>query len=309
MIKSILVCLAIFSVCFAGHLMPPSKVRGYSVVVGATGLGYQAQSSAYRVFAKMSEDEVPYKNRILMSPDDVAFSAWNREFIGQIFNDAGMYAPNVRPATHHIDYRGDDCNPMNFLNILRNEKIVGAKSNRTLTTGPEDTIFVYLAASVSTNSTIGFGATDEYGKSWKMESKDLMDTLKYMHENKLYKKMVFFLQSNEAAAFFSELTSDMNILVIAATSDHDGKYVTTGQQQDENCDQEVHGDLFPVCLGFQFSTAFMKKYEFWPYKITIKDLVAFANKQTSYHNAQLLGDLSIAELPMYDFLMPNFVPS
>eukprot|EP01029_Cantina_marsupialis_P027655 TRINITY_DN773140_c0_g1_i1.p1 TRINITY_DN773140_c0_g1~~TRINITY_DN773140_c0_g1_i1.p1 ORF type:complete len:295 (-),score=65.80 TRINITY_DN773140_c0_g1_i1:101-985(-) len=270
----------------------------YAVIVAGTQgfhLSYNVQSSAYHTYSTLVEDgNFRKENIILFSPDDVAFAKENEEFNGAIFSSPGYYSGNVRPSRSDIDYYGDLVTPDNIINVLvGNPMNVGSK--RTLKSGPDDEVFLYIASIFGSDGVLALG---NIGISTKyMYSDDLMGTLKRMQRNKKYAKMFIMLQGNEAGSLLVDLPNDVNIFAVASASK--GK-----KAEEEYCNVKVKDEfVLPTCLAFKFSqNMFLRLNAGYPCGWSLEKWIQYGIDKTVYHNARFYGDFSIRNDTVCTFL-------
>ena len=77
-----------------------------------------------------------------------------------------------------------------------------------------------------------------------------------MHDQKMYSKLVFYLEACESGSMFTELSSDMGIYAVSASSATKSSYGTYCTPDDE-----VNGKHIGSCLGDLFSVAWMEDSE------------------------------------------------
>eukprot|EP01029_Cantina_marsupialis_P027943 TRINITY_DN774210_c0_g1_i1.p1 TRINITY_DN774210_c0_g1~~TRINITY_DN774210_c0_g1_i1.p1 ORF type:complete len:296 (+),score=70.76 TRINITY_DN774210_c0_g1_i1:226-1113(+) len=256
---------------------------------------YPYQADCFHAYTTIGDEcNFNHDNIILMNVDDVAFSPHNKHFTGEIFNEPGQYAVNVRPSTSAIDYRGRSVTPDNFLKVLEGMPMsVYGSSNRTLTSGPDDDVFIYING-FGGSGVLKVGLTTQY-----LYADQLMTTLKMMHVNKMYRRMVIMLESTDAASMFNTLPDDMGILAIAATR--------STQVEDCYCgkDIRVRGyEQVSNCLAHKFTSSWFERIDgigltSW----TIKEMFEYVKGNTSSQTATLFGDMTIAEAKMNEFFL------
>lgn len=169
----------------------------YAVLVaGSSGFdNYRHQADIAHAYNILTAGGVPPDNIITFMFDDIADSRHNK-LKGKLFNRAGDNVPDVYAAVKdHIDYRKFEVSPRNFLNVLTGNAGLGRK--RVLTSGPDDDVFVYFADHGGT----GFLAFPEFlGLPALLHADKLNEALKTMHEKKMYKSLVFYVEACEVAS-------------------------------------------------------------------------------------------------------------
>ncbi|KAG0428595.1 hypothetical protein HPB47_024429 [Ixodes persulcatus] len=132
---------------------------------------------------------------------------------GQDYHDYHLQADVCR-AYHILRHHGvPDDNVVvmiNFLNVLqRRRELIECGSGKVGGSGPKDHIFVYLN---------GPGARGLVSFSYDaLHAEDLTDTIKKMHDERKYARMVFYLYASFSGSMFDGLLPD-NISMFATTA-------------------------------------------------------------------------------------------
>ncbi|XP_035024676.1 legumain isoform X2 [Hippoglossus stenolepis] len=115
------------------------------------------------------------------------------------------------------DYTGDDVTPENFLAVLKGDSSTAkGGSGKVLKSGPNDHVFVYF--------------TDHGGPGIlafpndELHVEDLQEAIKYMHENKKYKKMVLYIEACESGSMMKPLPADIDVYATTASNSHESSY-------------------------------------------------------------------------------------
>jgi legumain len=140
--------------------------------------------------------------------DDIANNPSNPK-PGSIINYVG--GPNVYPGVPK-DYTGSTVVPANFLKLLHGQDMSGIGSGKSLKSGPNDKVFIFF--------------TDHGGPGIicfpgfiELHVADLIDALKYMHDNSMYKELVFYMEACESGSMFNKvLPTDWNIYAVTASN-------------------------------------------------------------------------------------------
>jgi len=205
------------------------------LVAGSNGYdNYRHQADvchAYQVLTRVGG--FPQDRVLTMMYDDVATSEEN-PLPGKLFNRPS--GPDVYAGVH-IDYRGDDVTPDNFLKVLRGDKqaLSGVGSGRVLESGPDDTVFVFFA--------------DHGGSGFicfpngYLYADQLNETLSGMVQAQKFNKLVFYLEACESGSMFAGiLPHHEGVIAITASKSDQSSYAT---YYDEHLDTYL-GDLFSV---------------------------------------------------------------
>uniref|UniRef100_T1K7A7 legumain n=1 Tax=Tetranychus urticae TaxID=32264 RepID=T1K7A7_TETUR len=242
---------------------------------------YHHQADVCHAYQVLRNHGVPAENIIVMMYDDIASDPLN-PFPGKIFN-----APNGSDVYAGVskDYTGDEVTPENFIGVLKGDKALAAKGKKVLTSGPNDHVFIYF---------VDHGGTGlVYFPSDTLSSHDLNEALVYMHENKMYGKLVFYLEACESGSMFENILPD-NINIYATTAAN-----STEPSSPIYCDDP---DIYP-CLGDEFSVAWLENSDSQDLtKETLEQQFQYVLKHTTLSHPQQFGQKSLASLEVGQFL-------
>ncbi|XP_053200534.1 legumain-like [Panonychus citri] len=137
------------------------------------------------------------------------------------------------------DYTGHEVTPENFIKVLKGDKELAAKGKKVLTSGPNDHVFIYFS---------DHGATGLVAfPSSTLSSHQLNEALVYMHDNRLYGKLTFYLEACESGSMFANiLPSNISVFATTAANPDESSYATF-------CDQP---DIM-TCLADEYSVAWI----------------------------------------------------
>lgn len=217
------------------------------IVAGSNGFwNYRHQADTCHAYQIMKKNGIPESNIIHMAYDDVANDPEN-PFPGKLFNK-----PNGEDvyAGCNIDYRGADVTPSNFLNILKgNAAGVSGGNGKVLKSTADSKVFIYFADH-GAPGLIAFPS--EY-----LYANDLNTALNYMHDNKMYSELVFYLEACESGSMFDGILKDnLNIYAITAANPSESSWGTYCYPDDQ-----VNGVHINSCLGDLFSVNWMEDTE------------------------------------------------
>jgi len=150
-----------------------------------------------------------------------------------------------------LDYTSADVNPDVFLSVLKGDEaaVKGKGTGRVLKSSPTDKVFVYFTDHGATGL-IAFPTGQLYAD-------DLIDTLKTMHENNSYKRLVFYLEACESGSMFNNiLPSDWEIYATTAANEKESSWATYCSPNDK-----VNGKSIGSCLGDEYSVNWMEDTE------------------------------------------------
>ena len=280
--RTICLALAIFCLTILG-----TQAAHYAVLVaGSNGYdNYRHQSNIFHAYQILTGYGYPAENIITMAYDDIANDPYN-PFKGQVFNKpTKLFKKGVDVyGGVKIDYKGDDVNSTNFLAVLRGDSAaVGGK--KVLQSTAEDNVFVYFADH-GAPGLLAFPADNDV-----LYADDFMKTLFYMHDNKMYKEMVIYIEACESGSMFENLLpNNMSIYATTAANSHESSWGTYCSPNDH-----VGGKAIGSCLGDLYSINFLENLESVdPTKETLQEQYNIVKKLTTKSHVQQFGDLSIA---------------
>ncbi|KAG0443034.1 hypothetical protein HPB47_015356 [Ixodes persulcatus] len=154
---------------------------------------YHLQADVCRAYHILRHHGVPDDNVVVMMYDDIAYNPRN---------------PTLGIAVNYFD--DPSVTASNFLNVLqRRRELIECGSGKVGGSGPKDHIFVYLN---------GPGARGLVSFSYDaLHAEDLTDTIKKMHDERKYARMVFYLYASFSGSMFDGLLPD-NISMFATTA-------------------------------------------------------------------------------------------
>ncbi|MCL7026158.1 hypothetical protein MKW94_022471, partial [Papaver nudicaule] len=220
------------------------------LIAGSNGFyNYRHQADVCHAYQVLRKGKLKDENIIVFMYDDIAFHQSNPR-PGVIINN-----PSGEDVYHGVpkDYIGDDVNVNNFLNVLLGNKsaITGNGSGKVVSSGPNDTIFVYYA---------GHGAAGSLGMpgTSNLYANELNDALTKKHESGTYKSMLIYIEASYSGSMFEGLLKPgMNM------------YVTTATNAKESSFPEYCPGLGPpsppleysICLGDLYSVTWLELSE------------------------------------------------
>ena len=250
-----LLILIIFSVIAlsASSLLKEAKEAHWAVLVaGSNGYwNYRHQSDMCHAYQLLIKNGMPASRIITLAFDDIA-NAYENPFPGQIFNKPDPTGKGVDVyANCKLDYTGDEVTPKNFLNVLKGDAAanLGKGTGRVLGSNANDKVFVYFTDHGATGL-IAF--PNDY-----LYADKLIETLKYMHENAKYKRLVFYLEACESGSMFEGLLPlDWEIYATTAANTSESSYASYCQPDDV-----INGKSIGTCLGDEYSVIWMEDTE------------------------------------------------
>ena len=177
---------------------------------------------------------------ITLMYNDVPFDEEN-PFRGQLYNHPGDDVPDVYDGVV-VDYEKEDVTPENLLKVLTGDDSTGKK---VLKSTEEDNVFLFFS---------DHGGPDVLClPNGDLHSKDLLAAIEKMHEKKMYKKFVLYIEACFSGSMFLNLPDNLNVVAVTAANDQESSYGWY-------CGNEatVKGKNLVTCLGDEFSVYWME---------------------------------------------------
>ena len=166
----------------------------YAVIIAprANWIDYGVQSESCRMYKDLVAGGVNPENIILMSTDKVSNHKQN-PFPGELFTDDSPKAPGKdysKGCVEHIDYESEDMSGAVMLAIMRGDveelkKLTKKENPRALHSTADDDVIIYFTSHGNPGEiVVGYDTVKE---------KELFSTIQYMHDNKMYKHLLFLI--------------------------------------------------------------------------------------------------------------------
>lgn len=212
------------------------------IVAGSNGFfNYRHQADVCHAYQIMKAKGTPEDNIILMAYDDIANNDEN-PFKGKLFNAPDPKGPGVDVyAGCKIDYKGADVNAKKFLSIIQ-----GEGSGKVLKSTEEYHVFLNFVDH-GAPGLIAFPDTE-------LHKQDLQNALATMHSKKMFKSLIFYLETCYSGSMFEGL----NVPGVYAVSAANPKESSYGTYCDDNV---VNGKSIGTCLGDLFSVSWMQNID------------------------------------------------
>ena len=175
-------------------------------------------------------------------------------------------------------------NPDNFVSVLLGNRSLAASGKKVLESGPNDHVFVYFADH-GAPGLIAF-PSDE------LLASRLLKTLHQMHDRKMFKHLVFYLEACESGSMFEKkLPSNINVFAVTAANSKESSYACYWDEQRE----AFLGDLFSVEWIEESEKRRSLNSE------TVDNQYRYLVRTTNMSHVMEFGDLSITKLPLGQF--------
>ncbi|CAL8077932.1 unnamed protein product [Calicophoron daubneyi] len=255
------------------------------VAGSSTWDNYRHQSDIYHAYQVLLQHGFNMDHVITMAVNDIAFNDRNTH-LGEVYNDYNYV--DVYGGVK-IDYSGQEVTPQNFLKVLSGDSSTG---KRVVHSTMEDEVFVFYSDHGASNL-IAF--PEEY-----LYSKDLIATLKRMHDNRQYKRMLLLIEACYSGSMFEGiLPADINVLALTAANSKESSYGTFCEPKDD----------LDTCLADEFAYGWMIAATVNDVRtFTVDDLYNTVKDQILSH-AMMYGDKKMASLPFGQFISGGDVPN
>uniref|UniRef100_A0A3B4B8G7 Legumain n=1 Tax=Periophthalmus magnuspinnatus TaxID=409849 RepID=A0A3B4B8G7_9GOBI len=250
------------------------------IVAGSNGwYNYRHQADACHAYQIVHKNGIPDENIIVMMYDDLAQNEANPT-PGEIIN-----RPNGTDVYKGVpkDYTGEDVTPKNFLAVLKGDSAsVKGGSGKVLKSGPKDHVFVYFTDH-GAPGILAFPSDD-------LAVDDLQAAIKYMHENKMYKRMVFYIEACESGSMMTLLPEDIDVFATTAANDHESSYA---------CYYDEKRDTY---LGDWYSVNWMEDSDAEDLtKETLQRQFKVVKKHTNTSHVQEFGNMTMSHMKVIQF--------
>ncbi|XP_063040687.1 legumain [Engraulis encrasicolus] len=250
------------------------------IVAGSNGwYNYRHQADACHAYQIVHKNGIPDEQIVVMMYDDLADNEDNptKGVIINRPNGSDVYKGVVK------DYVADEVTPANFLAVLKGDSAnVKGGSGKVLKSGPNDHVFVYFTDH-GAPGILAFPDDD-------LHVKDLMDAINYMHENKMYKKMVFYIEACESGSMMKDLPKDIDVYATTAANGHESSYA---------CYYDEARDTY---LGDWYSVNWMEDSDVEDLnKETLMKQFKIVKSHTNTSHVQQFGDKTLAHMKVMEF--------
>lgn len=241
---------------------------------------YRHQADVCHAYQILSNNGIPSEQIIVFMYDDIANNVQNPRK-GEIINhpDGDDVYKNVPK-----DYIGRNCNTENFLSVLKGDDMTGIGSGKTLNSTKEDRVFIYYADHGATG--LVAMPTGSY-----LYATDLVETIETMHENEMFKELVFYMEACESGSMFQNLPTDLNV------------YVTTASNPSESSYACYYDSSLRTYLGDCYSVNWMENTEKASLEAeTLEDQYESVKELTTQSHVMQYGQLSIDQETISEFM-------
>ena len=264
---------------------------------GSTGyMNYRHQADVLHVYQSLLKRGFSKEHIILFAYDDIAYSPRN-PFPGQVFNRPD--GPDVYEGVS-IDYSDYNVNPETYISVLKGDNKNG-KLRKVLNSTENDNIFLYFVDH-------GIAGAIVFPDNKFLYADELEETFKFMKDKKMYKNIIFYLESCYSGSMFNNINPDLNVYSVTAASPSEQSLATYCYPQDYVNGQEMH-----TCLSNEFTSNWLDDSDsriFFEESQETKDSKCeysshdqflYTKDKTKNSHVQEYGDLSVGDLPITYF--------
>ncbi len=270
---------------------------------GSSGyLNYRHQADVFHVYQSLIKRGFSKEHIILFAYNDIAYNPKN-PFPGEIYNRPD--GPNVYEGVK-IDYSNYNVNPKTYLSVLKGDTQNG-KLKKVLNSTSNDNIFMYF-------SDHGIAGAILFPNNQFLYADELEEAFKFMKNKKMYKNIVFYLESCYSGSMFNNINSDLNVYSLTAASPSEESFATYCYPQDVVKGKEMH-----TCLSNEFTSNWLDDSD---NRINFNEIFSkndnnindnlnenysnheqyiYVKKMTKNSHVQEYGNLSIGDLPITYF--------
>ena len=260
---------------------------------------YGVQSESCRMYKDLVAGGVNPDNIILMSTEKISNHKQN-PFPGELFTDDSPDAPGKdysKGCVEHIDYEYDSMTGDVMLAIMRGDveelkKLTGKENPRVLHSTSEDNIMLYFTS---------HGGPGEIlvGNTYVKE-KDLISTIQYMHDNKMYKNFLFLMEACYSGSMFVNLPKGLNVYAITAADKSHSSYESHCPPNDV-----VDGKSIGTCLSCYWDNA-MEWFMEGGSSHTLPELYYHTYQKVGEHSTQNVSQFGDID-EMWDMTIADFM--
>ncbi|XP_014277056.1 legumain [Halyomorpha halys] len=250
------------------------------LVAGSSGwYNYRHQADVCHAYQALIAKGIQKEKIITLMYDDIANNEENPKK-GTIINRP------KGPDVYHdvvIDYKGSAVNAKNFLNILEGNEAAmkNIGSGKVLKSSENDTVFVNFADHGGPGI-LCFPRTT-------LKANELIATLNKMSKNKLFAKLVLYIEACESGSIFDGFINHLeNVFVSTAAGADESSYGWY-------CEDEKYG----TCFGDHFSVTWMERLDKVTASETLFDDYNAIRTAVNDSHVQVYGDYKLGFLKTF----------
>ena len=214
-----------YAIFFTLAILAIASAERHAIIIAprANWPDYGVQSESCRMYKDLVAGGVKPENIVLMSTKEVSEMAPN-PYPGELFTDDSPSAPGkdyAHGCVEYIDYEENDMSAKVMLAIMRADvdalkELTGKENPKVLHSTADDDIMLYFTSHGGPGRIL-VGSTT-------VSDKELMETIQYMHDHKMYKNFLFLMEACYSGSMFLDLPKDLNVYAITAADDDHSSY-------------------------------------------------------------------------------------
>ena len=259
------------------------------IIGGSNGYGnYRHQANIAHQYHQYLDYGVKPEHIVVFDYDDVAGNERN-PFPGKLYNLPGDDARDYYEGLV-IDYRQKEITKQAVFNCLLG--IEDGSGKKVLKSTSEDRVFINY---------YDHGAPDLIALiNERIKKDELQDVLKQMHEKKMYKELVFYLEACDSATMMEGFPDDLNIYVVTSTDAAVSGWACFCPPEDI-----VHGEHIGACISEEFGYAYMKDMDENGGKDTFAEQFEYIYNSMSKSKPKQWADMSFNNETLAEFFGVN----
>ena len=267
-----------------------ASADNWAVIIGGSdGYGnYRHQANIAHQYHQYLDYGVKPEHIIVFDWDDAARSERN-PFPGKLYNLPGDDARDYYEGLV-IDYRQKEITKQAVFNCLLG--IEDGSGKKVLKSTSEDRVFINYYDHGSPNYICLINE--------RIKKDELQDVLKQMHEKKMYKELVFYLEACDSATMMEGFPDDLNIYVVTSTDAAVSGWACFCPPEDI-----VHGKHIGACLSEEFGYAYMKDMDENGGKDTFAEQFEYIYNSMSKSKPKQWADMSFNNETLAEFFGVN----
>ena len=234
-----------YAIFFTIAVLAIASAERHAIIIAprANWPDYGVQSESCRMYKDLVAGGVKPENIVLMSTKKVSDMKTN-PFPGELFTDDSPKAPGkdyAKGCVEYIDYEEEHMTGQIMLAIMRGDveelkKLTGKENPKALHSTAEDDIMLYFTSHGGPGMIL-VGSTT-------VSDKELISTIQYMHDNKMYKNFLFLMEACYSGSMFLKLPKELNVYAITAADEKHSSYESHCPPNDV-----VDGKSLNTCLS------------------------------------------------------------
>jgi legumain len=267
---------------------------------GSSSYGnYRHQSDIMHAYHTLIDHGFDNNKIITFIYDDIA-SDPNNPYPGQVFNKPSKGKGFDVYKNFKKSYIGNDVNSTNLFNVLMGNAsaMKGIGSGEVLNSTSNDNVFFAYA---------------DHGGALQIETPvdaiyadDLNATFTYMYENKMYNKMVVYIEACESGSMFDGILSP-NINIYATTAANPdqsswGWFCPDGGVDPQDPGSIVNGVDLNTCLGDLYTISWLENTDWANSTETLQQQYLIVKNKTIMSQVMQYGDTSFTNMSIWSFM-------